>query len=121
MARWEATPEGKAARRRAKARYRRTQKNRAAQKRYRETDKGKAQRCANQKAYAEAHPEQIQAQHAVNHAVERGEIGPARDFCCVYCGQQADEYHHWHGYAEAHWMDVVPVCFRCHHGQSPAT
>ena len=30
------------------------------------------------------------------------------------CGQQAKHYHHHKGYTKKHWLDVIPVCTKCH-------
>lgn len=33
---------------------------------------------------------------------------------CAKCGQPAADYHHHLGYEPEHWLDVLPLCRRCH-------
>lgn len=54
-----------------------------------------------------------QAQDAVNNAVKRGMMAPIKTRRCVYCGNQAKQYHHHNGYDRQHWLDVIPIC-KCH-------
>lgn len=54
------------------------------------------------------------AHMAIVRAVKQG-MKPATAFICADCGQaQAEEYHHYKGYAKEHWLDVVPLCLPCH-------
>jgi DNA-binding XRE family transcriptional regulator len=54
------------------------------------------------------------AGRAVQEAVKRGELPPARTLKCANCGAPAAHYHHWHGYAPEHLLDVQPLCVPCH-------
>jgi hypothetical protein len=36
------------------------------------------------------------------------------DFKCRDCNEQAEEYHHYLGYAPEHWLDVIALCKDCH-------
>jgi hypothetical protein len=56
----------------------------------------------------------INARGAVNDAVRRGKIKRASDLTCDICGNNADEYHHYLGYAQKNWLKVIPVCRSCH-------
>lgn len=33
---------------------------------------------------------------------------------CHYCPAQAKQYHHHNGYEPEHYLDVVPICIKCH-------
>ena len=111
--------------------YRRTEKWKARQKRYAQSDKGKAAnrrgvkkhrktykgKVANravQKRFRACHPNQIKATNVVNHAIRAGKLPRANTLLCHYCPKPAQEYHHWHGYEKKHWLDVIPVCIKCH-------
>ncbi len=100
----------------ANHRYRQTHKEQmqAYQKRYNQTKRGKANNCRNSRKQREKYPERIKAMNAVNHAVTRGDL-PHVSLCrCVQCPRQAQEWHHYKGYAPEHWLDVLPLCIPCH-------
>lgn len=61
----------------------------------------------------------VKARLAVSRAVHRGDISRARDLPCHDCNQPADQYHHWAGYEQHNWLNVIPVCLKCHEKQSP--
>lgn len=68
----------------------------------------------NQKYY-ESNPEIVQAHRAVAYAVNRKRIQPADSFVCSACKtKQAQDYHHYMGYAKEHRLDVIPLCRACH-------
>ena len=94
---------------------RQTQKGKASQKRYRQSVKGKIGKRKRNVRYRIRHPEQWKAENALNYAVRLGKLPSPNTLQCYYCPKQADEYHHWHGYAIKHWLDVIPVCIKCHH------
>jgi hypothetical protein len=54
------------------------------------------------------------ARDASNYAVRSGKIPSPKDQACSGCGCQAQEYHHHLGYAEENWLDVLPMCKKCH-------
>lgn len=56
----------------------------------------------------------MRARDAVNNAVKGGEIPPITSLDCIRCSKPAHHYHHHKGYDEAHQLDVVPVCRKCH-------
>lgn len=69
----------------------------------------------SRKKYKRRHPNRIKARNAVTHAVHHTEeLPPASSEDCTRCGGDAVEYHHHNGYSEEHWLDVVPVCKKCH-------
>ena len=71
-------------------------------------------RSANR--YRHQHPERESARKAVTWAVKRGELyKPSK--CLMHEPTQCVgrlEAHHWHGYDESHWLDVVWLCHRHH-------
>jgi len=120
------SPNGKA----AIKKYRQSEKGRIASrkriKKYHQTEKGKktiqkARRRyyksekskAYQKQWYLKHPKQLKAKHAVENAIKTGKLPKVDSLQCA-CGNQAAEYHHHKGYAPEHWLDVIPVCKKCH-------
>jgi hypothetical protein len=51
---------------------------------------------------------------AVHKAVRNGRLPKASELKCTCCPAQAVEYHHHNGYDKAHWLDVIPLCIKCH-------
>lgn len=86
----------------------------AASLRYIHTQKGQESLRRNRPLYEQRYPERRKARTAVMHAVERGDIPPAKELDCAHCGQPALEYHHFLGYERNHWLDVIPLCHPCH-------
>lgn len=61
------------------------------------------------------------AKSKVANAVKRGVLPRASELSCSDCGGKANHYHH-ESYARDKWLDVVPLCTRCHsnrHSPSP--
>lgn len=54
------------------------------------------------------------AHRAVTAAVELGIMPPAAMLDCLSCRRRAKHYHHHLGYEEEHWLDVIPLCVKCH-------
>lgn len=54
------------------------------------------------------------ARWTVKNAVTDGRLLPVHTRECVDCGSPARDYHHHNGYADAHLLDVVPLCRACH-------
>jgi len=71
-------------------------------------------RRAAQKRYAKKHPQKRQAQNRITYLVTSGQMPPASKRRCVGCGKQAQEYHHFMGYAPRNRERVIPVCKACH-------
>lgn len=66
-------------------------------------------------AYQAANPDKRASHHAVNNAVQSGNLPPAWSMVCSVCDEaQAAHWHHHKGYEKQHWLDVVPVCRLCH-------
>lgn len=64
--------------------------------------------------YCKNHPERILAKQEVRRAVHYGLLIKVKYKICCVCGNTAEAYHHYLGYAKEHWLDVVPICNTCH-------
>lgn len=113
----------KSCRNKQNKKYKRTEKGRAAQKRYNQSEKFKVAMKRHQqtdkfkitqKLDKSRHTEHYKARNAVNHAIVDGKLPRPDTRLCHYCPKPAQQYHHWHGYAPEHWLDVVPACIDCH-------
>lgn len=55
------------------------------------------------------------AQAAVGAAVWQDKTLPqVSTQTCAECGATAADYHHYLGYEPEHWLDVTPLCRKCH-------
>jgi hypothetical protein len=55
------------------------------------------------------------ARSVVNNAILYKNFPKASTYLCNVCHKrQAAHYHHHKGYETKHWLDVIPVCTRCH-------
>lgn len=54
------------------------------------------------------------ARDAVMIAVRSRRIPRPDELSCTGCGKPGQQYHHYLGYEREHWLDVIPVCRRCH-------
>jgi len=95
-------------------RYARSEEGKIVQDRFRKSEKGKANRRRFIKLYKIRHPERSKAVEKVNDAVKAGRLPRPNSLQCHDCAAQAKQYHHWHGYAPEHCLDVIPVCAKCH-------
>ena len=64
--------------------------------------------------------------HAAARSAARRHYGSATLRQCAGhgCDKRAEHWHHFNGYNIAHWLDVEPLCHRCHgqrHGSDYAT
>lgn len=80
-------------------------------KAYNATEAGKLKQKNSHYKSLEKEPEKHLARYKVRYAVSRGKVikKPCRD-----CGSEKVEAHHYLGYDEAHWYDVIWLC-RKHH------
>lgn len=58
--------------------------------------------------------QQDAARNAVNGKIRLGHLQNAKSYPCYICGKPAQEYHHHKGYAKENFLDIMPVCIRCH-------
>jgi len=98
-------------------RYRQSAKARAVWKRYNHTKKGKKRTCIYIQKYRLKFPERILARMAVQQEIRRGTLTKPSFLSCKKCDKNAKQYHHYNGYKKAHWLDVIPVCQKCHRKQ----
>lgn len=59
-------------------------------------------------------PDHFRARTSLNRAIRAKKIPPAKELTCIRCGNKACQYHHYLGYEERHWRDVIPMCRKCH-------
>jgi hypothetical protein len=59
-------------------------------------------------------PLRFKAKDAVHNEVKRKRWPAASELFCATCGNKADHYHHYFGYEQQHWYDVIPLCKACH-------
>jgi len=108
--RYYQTEHGRTVRLKTGALYCQTEHGKNVRKNYRQSKEGKAA----QKRFRIRHPEQCKAKDAVKYAINAGKLPHPNTLQCHYCPAQAEEYHHFLGYAPEHWFDVIPVCRKCH-------
>lgn len=94
-------------------RYKDTPRGKELYNRYPKTEKGKANSHRQRKKYRRRYPDKYKAHDPVNKAVRAGNLPRVTTRQCN-CGKQARRYHHHNGYDEAHWLDVIPLCVKCH-------
>ena len=105
--------------------YQKSEEGKTVQKRYEQSEKGKTNKKAYQQnktgkfiisniqlRYRINHPKRIKARMALNVAVRSGHLPKPKSLQCS-CGNQAQQYHHYLGYAPEHQLDVVPMCRLC--------
>ena len=87
---------------------------RLAREKYKQTKKYNATKKAYNIKNKQEHPERYAARNEVTKATMSGKIPYPYTLKCVKCGKQAKQYHHYLGYLKKHWLDVDPVCIKCH-------
>jgi len=58
--------------------------------------------------------EKDKARHAIRAEIEHGKMPAPSELSCADCGDPAEVYHHYAGYAEKDWLNVVALCRSCH-------
>lgn len=111
--RYKQSEKGKIVTRRSTIKYKQTKAGKTKCKQYRQSEKGRISRNKGANKFRITHPTQRKAQTAVVNAVFKGVLPKANSLQCA-CGNPAKEYHHHKGYAKEHWLDVIPVCKKCH-------
>ena len=77
------------------------------------TERGKQWRRDKAQRHRRHNPKRAKARSAVSQAVRSGRLRPPDT--CSQCGRAAKvEAHHFRGYAEEHWLDVLWLCKTCH-------
>lgn len=95
------------------AKYKKTENGKRLARKYRQTKSAKESHAkSNQKQY-QTHAEQLKARSAVNYAVKTGKLPHISTQNCKKCGNTAKHYHH-NRYDKSHYLDVTPLCDRCH-------
>ena len=94
-------------------RYSQSEKGKDNARRYRESEKGKISAIKSTRKQRIFYPQKIKAVNAVNNAIRKRQLPPPDSLQCS-CGNPAKDYHHHKGYEPKHYLDVVPVCKKCH-------
>ncbi|MHC4749533.1 MAG: hypothetical protein ACYTFW_06615 [Planctomycetota bacterium] len=109
---------GRINQRKAAAKHRKTEKRRISNRRNDIKRSGTEQRKASHNEasirYRKRHPHKVKAQSAVNVAVKKGVLPHVKTLKCTDCGNPAQQYDHWQGYDNHNWLNVQPVCIKCH-------
>ncbi len=104
------TEKGRELNRQKVRRHMQTEKGKATQKRHAQSEKRKK----TIKAYALRHPNRIKARCFIKDTIRQGKLPSPNSLLCIFCKKPAHKYHHHLGYEPEHWLDVVPVCQKCH-------
>lgn len=86
----------------------------AYRKHYQQTEKGKVACCSASRHYRINNPKKARARNAISRAVVAGRLPKIKTLQCYLCFKPAQHYHHYLGYEPEHWLDVLPVCAKCH-------
>jgi len=111
---WQKTKTGRKSTRKIAIKYSRSKHGQSVSKAYRQSEKGKNSHKRCNKKYRNRFPERIKATKFVYCAITIGVLPRPDSLQCNYCPNQAEQYHHWHGYQPEHYLDVIPVCIPCH-------
>ncbi len=84
------------------------------QRAYRKTEHGKEIVRKADRKYYQKNKERVNARTAVRYAVMSGRLPHVSTLTCSKCENKAENYHHHKGYKREFWLDVVPVCIKCH-------
>ena len=95
-------------------RYEQSERYKESRKIYHQSKKGKENNRRNSRKQRILHPYRMKARNAVSCAVIAGRLFHPDTLRCHYCPVRAGQYHHHRGYAKKHWLDVQPVCQKCH-------
>ena len=113
------------------AKYRQSKKGKAVHKKYRQskngrkvrrgirrrfhlTQKGKELRRRARISYRHKNKGKVYAREMVRYHVRVGNIPYPKNLNCISCNSQAAHYHHHKGYAHKNWMNIIPLCKKCH-------
>jgi hypothetical protein len=122
MKKYHRSEKGKASRKRSESKesrksylyeFRRSDKNKEIQKEYSSSVNGKLSRKGITDRYRAKYPGKRKARTAVHNAVAAGKMPCIKTLACD-CGEQAQHYHH-KSYDKANWLNVIPVCNKCHY------
>ena len=93
--------------------YTREGRHKNRRNKYAKNNRGKILRL--ERNYRRSHRVQTQAKNRLNAEIRLNGFPHISTRRCSVCGDTAAHYHHW-SYEEIHWLDVIPLCQRCHIG-----
>ena len=108
--RWRASEEGSKKRQAWLESDRRKELSAKNMQKYLKSDKAKA----NNKRAREKNPDGVKAREKVGTAVKNGTLPRVKTLLCSRCHNRANHYHHHLGYSPENWLDVIPLCAKCH-------
>ena len=83
-------------------------------KSYRHNPRSTNENVSRQRLDQRLHWEHNAARAALHRHIKKGLISLATNYRCVDCGEQAQEYDHYLGYAARYALSIHPVCRPCH-------
>ena len=98
-AKWSKSEKGKELRKKSHLKWSNSEKGKTTRSKYSKKP------TVRQKIYARA---------SVYRSVKRGDIPQASTLQCDHCPNPAEQYHHYLGYKRENWLDVMPLCIKCH-------
>lgn len=110
---YQKTEKGKLVCKKANRKYSQSKKGKLCYQEYAQSKKFKLKNKQARKRIKLKYPQRIKARTAVNHAIREGKLPRPNSLKCS-CSEPAQQYHHHKGYAPEHWLDVIPVCKKCH-------
>lgn len=85
---------------------------------YRKSPKGIHQRLSlynrTKDRNRERYSIKYKARRAVRQEIHMGRMPKVTSLQCADCGKCASEYHHHNGYEKDNWLNVTPLCKKCH-------
>lgn len=113
---WQQSPIGKASKKKNSAKYYQANKEqiKKSEAEYRKTPNGRVNQLRGSTKHRLKYPDRYKARNKINNAIQDGNIPPVKTLKCSKCPSQAEQYHHYLGYTEEHWLDVIALCRPCH-------
>ena len=109
---------GKTVQKKARIKSNKTEKRKISNKRSdvkrRGTDKRRTSGNEASAHYRESHPNRVKARILVNLNVRKGILPHVTTLKCIDCGNNAEQYDHHKGYDKKNWLNIQPVCMKCH-------
>jgi len=66
------------------------------------------------RAFLDRNKQRLRAKKVVSDATRKGLLPKVSTIKCKKCSEYAQEYHHYNGYEPQHYLDVIPLCRKCH-------
>lgn len=96
------------------SRYKTSEKGKQAGRKYTQSKNGKEKLRQYTQSKRREDKARFQARAAVNNAVRSGKLPKVSTQKCISCYKNAQDYHHHKGHNKENWLDVIPMCRKCH-------